>query len=471
MLRKCVKTAVVVFLIALPVVIFQQWRSIYRSLGDYPDEIRIATGPDGGLYRQLSENLSEVINGDDSLDLTVQLKESDGSAANLNLLQSRQADFALYQPGTFDSDTIDSDSMPNVRFVANLYSQPAHFIVRSGVSIESPADLRGKRVQLGLPESGDYAMSRILLKHFGLQETDVDARHLTYQQVKEGFADESLDAAFITIGVHAPIFQSLFQLGHCELHSIPYTEALMAKQISLSPYTIPRRLYPSLHRPEPEHDITTVSLGAQLLTHTAVNDEVVKEVTRLVMNDEFLKRNQLGELYHAGAKYAQTKPAFAMHPGARSFYDPDFDIHIFESLDAIYSLIASVLIAAFLLTQELRRRRVRKKEHRLDRHMRSLLEIERRQIDLDNESYTDDLETLQKLLDEVTFLRQGALEELAAHELNEDRAIDSFIQMCHALSHKINAKISRQRLDQRLAELTRVLVRTGDVSQGTNKPE
>ena len=35
------------------------------------------------------------------------------------------------------------------------------------------------------------------------------------------------------------------------------------------------------------------------------------------------------------------------------------------------------------------------------------------------------------------------LKEFTAHELNEDRAVECFLQMCHALSDKINAKLTR----------------------------
>ncbi len=63
------------------------------------------------------------------------------------------------------------------------------------------------------------------------------------------------------------------------------------------------------------------------------------------------------------------------------------------------------------------------------------------------------METLQKMLDKVTFLKQEALGTFAAHELNDVRAADCFIGMCHALSDKINAKLSRQHLDKRLGEL------------------
>ena len=103
------------------------------------------------------------------------------------------------------------------------------------------------------------------------------------------------------------------------------------------------------------------------------------------------------------------------------------------------------------------RYRIRGKEHRLDQYIRAMLEIERKQLDLDQYDGSSDLEPLQTLLDELTGLRQEALAELTAHELNEDRGADSFLEMAHALSDKINAKISRQRLDKRFEELAEVL--------------
>ena len=49
--------------------------------------------------------------------------------------------------------------------------------------------------------------------------------------------------------------------------------------------------------------------------------------------------------------------------------------------------------------------------------------------------------------------RQKAFQSMSAHELTEDRAGASVVEMCHALSHKINAKIPRQRLDKRVDEM------------------
>ena len=204
----------------------------------------------------------------------------------------------------------------------------------------------------------------------------------------------------------------------------------------------------------PAQNIQTVAVRGQLLTRNDVNSHFIQDVTGIVLDTHFASQNNLHELLKGGEKFAKATPdEFAVHPGAQSVYDPDFEIHLIESWEAGYSLAVSTVIAAFFGVQWLRQQRARKKEHKLDRYIRSLLKIEERQVGLDHGAVEDDLERLQKLLDEVTFLTHTALSEFSAHELNEDRGADCFIEMCHALSNKINAKISRQRIDKRFQEL------------------
>ena len=66
---------------------------------------------------------------------------------------------------------------------------------------------------------------------------------------------------------------------------------------------------------------------------------------------------------------------------------------------------------------------------------------------LDGNQHSDG-PALQILLDEVTALRQENLKQFSAHELNEDRATDAFLEMCHALSDKINAKLLGWKIDR-----------------------
>jgi hypothetical protein len=57
----------------------------------------------------------------------------------------------------------------------------------------------------------------------------------------------------------------------------------------------------------------------------------------------------------------------------------------------------------------------------------------------------------------VTHLRQEALGEISTHELNEERGAACFVDMCHELSSKINAKLTRQTFDRQFARLTDAL--------------
>jgi hypothetical protein len=133
--------------------------------------------------------------------------------------------------------------------------------------------------------------------------------------------------------------------------------------------------------------------------------------------------------------------------------NPDF----VEATEGMRSFVVSILIAGWLAFHWYRQRRERKQEHRLEKYIQALLAIERRQLDLDQHEGYADISRLQELLDEVTTLRREALRRLTVHDLKEDRAADCFLEMCHSLSAKINAKLLRQRIDKRFAELARAL--------------
>eukprot|EP00913_Durusdinium_trenchii_P005688 g5306.t1 len=444
MQRKWVRPAIAVALLALPFVI----AGIYRWMTAPPSEIFIATGPEGGRYRVIAAELKEEI--EDKLDVKVTLIHTRGSLDNLNKLESGEVHLAMYQPGTRERLQQENDA-PDYEpaFVANVYSEVAAFIVHTKSGIEGPHDLlptgdgtRKRSVALGQKSSGDYAMSLRLLEHFGLDEhKSIDARYLSYSQIARQFADGKLDAAFITTGTEAPILRKLLASGHCRLVTIPNGDALSLHHISLTPAVIPAGLYHSPAGAEPKNDIPTVAFRAQLLTRKDIKTGFVRSVVERLLDERFLRDNRLLELFRDGKAFARHKPEFSIHPGASQVYDPELrpvlNSDFVEAMEGMRSFLVSILIAGFLLFRWLKDRRVKKQEHRLDRYIHKLLDIERRQFELDEtqlsnpntESLLSDIEQLQKLLDEVTSLRQDAFGEFTAHQLSEDRATDCFLEM------------------------------------------
>lgn len=442
-------------LIVLPVLLGLYYQksahALYKRLL-YPRAVSISAGVEDGRFEQLATALASEINRS-GIGSRASVVQSSGSLENLRRLRAGEVKLALYQPGTVQFLLREEAAeFPEVRFMANLYSQPLHLIVRSGAGIAKAEDLRGKTVQLGTKDSGDYAVSHVLLHHLGLSESDIRPVYQDYRNLGARFADESLDAAIVTSGVHAPVFRDLFDAGNCQLLPIPNREALTWRHLSFSTIEIPEGIYGS----HPHEPIETVAIGAHLLAHEDLPNGLIKEIADLLMKEDFLKTNHLRELF-LDKTFAEQRPSFAVHPGAKAFYQDDFDLQIFESLDALHSLIVSFFIAVLLLVRTVKERQNRKVEHLLDRYIKELLRIERCQLALDVEVSEADLRALQGLLDEVTHLRQEALKGIDAEQLNEDPAAGAFIGMCHALSDKINSKITRQRFDLGLQALAQRL--------------
>ena len=455
--QKWLRIVIVLSIVLLPVVLHH----FYRQWTELPSKLRIAAGAKSGLYLPLAQELAKEIERECKID--VEVLETSGSLENIQLLNERKVDFAFYQSGTasrlkrFIKTTKEIDTS-NARFIANLYPEIVHLIVRTDKPISSINELGGRRVALGEKESGDYAMSVSMLDQFGMDENSIKAHYTKFNQTKENLKSDKVDAALITVGSRAPILQEIFDDGACRLLSISNADAVTHRDVVLSKYQIPQGMYAYA----PRETVETLSLNAQLITHADMSRSLAERVTGIVVNQEFARRNQLRELFVEGTDFAQRKPEFAIHPGAQSAFNPGIrpllNPDFVEATEGMRSFVVSVLIAVYLLVRWWRDRREKANEHRLDRYIRDLLDIEERQLAMDGpDAKLEDINGLQDMLDEVTQLRKSALQDFSAHELNDDRAADCFLEMCHALSDKINAKLSRLRIDKQFHELKQQL--------------
>lgn len=455
MRTKWATIAIVAFLVLLPFLLLWAYR---RTISALPSEVVIATGPPDGKYEPLMRSLAKKI--ETKLRIKVNTLRTKGSVENLLLLQTGKADFGPSQAGALENtcrlDPTECEkvrsSLPSgneeIAFVANLYMAPVSLIVRQGAGIRSPADLRGKSVRLGVPGSGDYAMSLMLLEHFGLDTQSIHPKYLEYPEVKKAFLDRTIDAALITFSVHTTLFPELFQTGKVALLSIPNAEAFATRHVYMSPYRIPAGLYSSHPPIAPETDIRTVAINVELLARANTNPGLVEEVTKIVLSEEFQKENQLHELFVRGREFARERAEFAIHKGALRVYEtnPLLDPDVIDIGVKGLSFTLSFIIAMISGIQWMKHRRAQKKAYKLDEFMRSLLDIERRQILLMADPTCNSYQHLEKLLEEVTRLRHQALRKFTARELNEDRAVDSFLEICHGISNEIHGRLLRARV-------------------------
>lgn len=429
----------------------------YKSLTALPDVVSIATGVEGGRYRAVMESLGQELQ--ERAECTMEIHPTSGTLENIGRVLDGDVHFALIQSGVEVPASPDLDSL---RCVGNIYSETVLLVVRTESGVTDVSQLEGRPVSLGLKESGDYAAALEVLDHIGLSESRVQPRYLEYSDIVNEFRLGTLDAAIVAIGLDAEVLATLAAEGLVQVMSLPFFEAFATHRLAYHAVQIPAGTFQAHPFPVPDVTINTVAVTSQLITRNDVSNGLVKAVTGIVMDQRFQRDNKLRELFSTGADFARHRPSHPLHGGAIEHYEPELKPLLppdfVEATEGMRSFVVSSGIAIWLFLRWYRDHRTRTEEHRLDQFIRQLVAIETRQMDLDETVSLTDIGALQDMLDEVTRLRQEALGELTAQELNDDPAAGTFLDMCHALSEKISAKLTRQRFDVALNQLADRLV-------------
>lgn len=445
---------VVAFIISAPLLI--HWAYLWFTA--LPEQITVATGPVNGQWRTISLRLAKAIESRCGVDVQTS-DPTEGSLQHLRLLRDKEVDFALYMRGSRRMGFPEYDLETRPMFVANLYPDVTLFLVRRDLyesgRLRSPSDLReGResgapyRVAVGRRETGEHSIARVILDYyFSDQPKAVKELLWDYEQVEAGFQSQTLDAALLTAGHQAPVFQRLTQEGEgfCVIAEIPEVEAIVMKNLGLTSVTIPKGLFRFGDEDIPQSPLQTISSQTMLLTHKDVESTMVAEVTKTLLSEDFIQGNQLYDLSRKGVAYAERNPEFPIHPGALHVYEPELKPLInpdfMEALESLRSFAVSLLIAGFLGYQWYRRTADQRKDHRLDQYFAELLAIDRdSERSIENE---EEAAKLKETLERVIALRNEALREFSAKDFDEDSAADSFLSLCETIAAGIRSQLLR----------------------------
>ncbi len=200
------------------------------------------------------------------------------------------------------------------------YANPAQIIVRSDSGMKTITDLRGKRVSLGIIESGERFCSQILLSHLGFGAADLADQFIDVVPALENLLEGRLDAYITWRGIPTPAVTQAFATGKLRLIPLDLDslQGLRLKHPFLVPWAIPPRVYP--HQDAP---VSTVSARILLLASTSLSSDLVEEVLQAIaarMPDLIARHPAAAEINVKKKPTLDDGLSIDLHPGAERFF-------------------------------------------------------------------------------------------------------------------------------------------------------
>jgi TRAP transporter TAXI family solute receptor len=310
------------------------WRGAWAQ---DPMFFKIGTGTTGGTYFPIGGLLAGAISGPPGLPpcgsaggscgvqgLIAVAQASAGSIDNIRRISSGEFDSGLAQADvafaayTAAGPFAGEPPVTSLRAIAHLYSEFVHIVVPADSPVKSVADLKGKRVSVGVEGSGTLFDIRLILDAYGIKPADVAEIYEQPEPSADRLVDGGLDAMVMTGGPPLGVIADMARRRPVRLVPIegPEAEALVAKVPFFATEAIPEGSYDGIPA------APTLSVGAIWLVAAKTEDATVYEITRALWQDSTLALLAAG--HPRGKEIAADRAVrglgVPLHPGAARYY-------------------------------------------------------------------------------------------------------------------------------------------------------
>lgn len=288
--------------------------------------IAIGTGGVTGVYYPTGGAICRLVNrGRSEHGIRCGVESTGGSVFNINAIRGGELEFGVAQSdwqfhafnGT--SRFEEQGPFPELRAVFSVHPEPFTVVARADAGISSFEDLKGKRVNLGNPGSGQRATMDVVLEALGWTADDFAlAAELQAAEQSQALCDNNIDAMIYTVGHPSGSIQEATTA--CDSVLVNVTGDAIESLVADRPYYRTAVIPGGMYRGN-DQDTTTFGVGATFVTSANVPEEVVYEVVKAVFDNI----DQFKGLHPAFANLDPTAMASdslsaPLHPGAERYY-------------------------------------------------------------------------------------------------------------------------------------------------------
>jgi len=245
-----------------------------------------------------------------------------GAVENVALLERGGVQVAVAGPG--DAQAVlgkEGLEKSRIRTIFAMFHIPFHIVVPTDSPIKSFADLKGKRVSVGIRAGGEANLFLRLLEVYGMKEGDVKIEFLGKGEGASAYKDGSVDALTFLCPLPCPVVTELATHPR-GVRIVPFSDAEVAKirekYTWYTPYTIEKSWYTNALKADAK-DVPTFTEWIYVATRDDFPAETAYQIAKVLgdHHDDMVAAFKAANSSTAEntAKY----PGFKLHPGAERY--------------------------------------------------------------------------------------------------------------------------------------------------------
>ena len=288
--------------------------------------VTIGTGGITGVYYPTGGAIAKIVNQKkDTYGIRCTVESTGGSVFNVNAVLAGDLQFGVvqsdrqYQAINGLAEWKDKGPQKDLRAVFSIHPESVTLLASADSGIKTINDLKGKRVNIGNPGSGQRQNAIDALNAVGIDyEKDLEAESVKAAEAPGLLQDGRLDAFFYTVGHPSGAFkEATAGATKTRFVEISGIDTLLSKYPYYAKSAIPVSMYPAAMN---DADVPTFGVKATFVTSAKVPDDVVYAITKEVF-DNFDSFKKLHPAYEVLTKEGMLEGLSAeIHPGAMKYY-------------------------------------------------------------------------------------------------------------------------------------------------------
>ncbi|PIE65615.1 MAG: C4-dicarboxylate ABC transporter substrate-binding protein [Desulfobacterales bacterium] len=258
--------------------------------------VTIGTGGVTGVYYPTGGAIARLVNkGKKEHGIRASVESTGGSIYNLNAIASGELDMGVaqsdWQYHAYHGTGKFKDAGPNkdLRAVFSVHPEPFTVVARADSGIKNFMDLKGKRVSIGNPGSGQRAIMELLFEKFGWIKKDLKlAAEMKAAEQPKALCDNKIDAFVYCVGHPNGSIKEATTACDAVMVTVdgPVIDKLVADNDYYRVATIPGGMYRGT-----DDDTKTFGVGATFVSSAKVPEAVIYNIVKAVFEnfDQFKK--------------------------------------------------------------------------------------------------------------------------------------------------------------------------------------